>query len=71
MQKRARRSPAVPVRALAQVVSSLSVVLSRTIRDLTLAEARFALVGGLAVSARAEPRLTRDIDLAVAADDEG
>jgi predicted nucleotidyltransferase len=27
--------------------------------------ARIALVGGLAVSARAEPRLTRDIDLAV------
>jgi hypothetical protein len=26
----------------------------------------FALVGGLAVSTRAEPRVTRDIDLAVA-----
>lgn len=31
---------------------------------------RFALVGGLAVSARAEPRLTRDADLAVAARDD-
>jgi predicted nucleotidyltransferase len=28
--------------------------------------ARFALVGGLAVSARTEPRFTRDIDIAVA-----
>ena len=27
--------------------------------------ARFALIGGLAVSARAEPRYTRDVDLAV------
>lgn len=31
---------------------------------------RFALVGGLAVSARAEPRFTRDIDLAVAVVDD-
>ena len=30
----------------------------------------FALVGGLAVSARAEPRLTRDVDLAIATDDD-
>lgn len=30
----------------------------------------FAIVGGLAVSARAEPRLTRDIDLAVAVDND-
>lgn len=30
----------------------------------------FALVGGLAVSARCEPRFTRDIDLAVAVDDD-
>ena len=31
---------------------------------------RFALVGGLAVSARAEPRLTRDADLAVVVNDD-
>ncbi|MEX2533997.1 MAG: nucleotidyl transferase AbiEii/AbiGii toxin family protein [Trueperaceae bacterium] len=31
---------------------------------------RWSLVGGLAVSARAEPRFTRDIDLAVAVDDD-
>jgi hypothetical protein len=30
----------------------------------------FAVVGGLAVSARTEPRLTRDIDLAVAVADD-
>jgi hypothetical protein len=29
---------------------------------------RFALVGGLAVSVRAEPRFTRDVDLAIVAD---
>ena len=34
--------------------------------DLSRAGARFALVGGLAVSARTEPRFTRDVDLAVA-----
>jgi predicted nucleotidyltransferase len=32
--------------------------------------ARYAVVGGLAVSARAEPRLTRDVDVAVAVDDD-
>lgn len=31
---------------------------------------RWALIGGLAVSVRAEPRFTRDIDLAVAVDDD-
>lgn len=34
--------------------------------DLTDAQVSFALVGGLAVSARTEPRFTRDADLAVA-----
>ena len=33
---------------------------------LTARHARFAIVGGLAVAVRAEPRLTRDADLAVA-----
>lgn len=32
--------------------------------------ARYALVGGLAVSAWAEPRFTRDVDFAVAVDDD-
>ena len=30
----------------------------------------FAIVGGLAVSARCEPRLTRDVDIAIAASDD-
>lgn len=40
--------------------------LRRVVGDLRELHARFALVGGLAVSVRAEPRLTRDADLAVA-----
>jgi len=35
-------------------------------RDLESAGASFALVGGLAVSARTEPRFTKDLDVAVA-----
>jgi hypothetical protein len=35
------------------------------VADLRALERRFALVGGLAVSVRTEPRLTRDADLAV------
>lgn len=46
----------------------------RALRDLARAleslERRFALVGGLAVSARAEPRFTRDVDVAVAVKDD-
>jgi predicted nucleotidyltransferase len=46
--------------------------LRRAAADLGATRQRWALVGGLAVSARAEPRLTRDVDLAVAvqSDDE-
>ena len=46
----------------------------KVLRDLsdalTTQRQRFALVGGLAVSARAEPRFTRDVDVAVAAADD-
>ncbi|HSO39811.1 MAG TPA: nucleotidyl transferase AbiEii/AbiGii toxin family protein [Labilithrix sp.] len=41
---------------------------ARAAEDLTELGARFALVGGLAVSAWGEPRYTRDVDLAVAVD---
>jgi len=41
-------------------------VLRRAVADLTAFGVRFALVGGLAVSIRTEPRFTRDADLAVA-----
>ncbi|HEY5960778.1 MAG TPA: nucleotidyl transferase AbiEii/AbiGii toxin family protein [Polyangiaceae bacterium] len=48
--------------------------LSRALRDvasdLTALGRNFALVGGLAVSARAEIRFTRDVDLAVAVTDD-
>ena len=43
----------------------LDEALRRAVADLRAEGARFALVGGLAVSAWAEPRLTRDADLAV------
>ena len=36
-------------------------------KDLSDSRAAYALVGGLAVSARTEPRFTKDVDLAVAA----
>lgn len=35
-------------------------------RDLESLDVRYALVGGLGVSARGEPRYTRDVDLAIA-----
>ncbi len=43
--------------------------LRRALRDLE-SLAPFALVGGLAVSVRAEPRLTRDVDFAVSVPDD-
>jgi hypothetical protein len=49
-------------------VSSLQAALAAIVAELT--EQRFALVGGLAVSARVEPRFTRDIDLAVVVTDD-
>lgn len=42
--------------------------LRRLESDLRCAGAGWALVGGLAVSARTEPRFTRDVDVAVAVD---
>jgi predicted nucleotidyltransferase len=47
-------------------VTSLEAILRQAAADLSDAHFGFALVGGLAVSARAEPRFTRDADLAVA-----
>ena len=41
--------------------------LNRVIQCLSDCEVRFALIGGLAVSARSEPRFTRDVDLIVEA----
>ena len=47
-------------------VTSLEAALRQIHTDLTDSHVSFALVGGLAVSARTEPRFTRDADLAVA-----
>lgn len=44
----------------------LADALRRACADLEAVGAAFAIVGGLAVSARSEPRLTRDVDLAIA-----
>jgi len=51
-------------------VTELEIALRRIVDDLTEEDVRFALVGGLAVSVRAEPRLTRDIDLAISVHDD-
>lgn len=47
-------------------VSLMIELLRRALGDLASLQARYALVGGHAVSARTEPRFTRDLDLAVA-----
>jgi hypothetical protein len=47
-------------------VTALEATLRHICGDLSDAQALFALVGGLAVSARTEPRFTRDADIAVA-----
>jgi predicted nucleotidyltransferase len=47
-------------------LSRLESVLRRAANDLGDLRRRWALVGALAVSARSEPRFTRDIDLAIA-----
>lgn len=52
-------------------MQSLDAVLMQAAADLDAIGARWAVIGGLAVAFRAEPRFTKDIDLAVAvADDE-
>lgn len=51
-------------------MNPIEAALRRVASDLTAARRRWALVGGLAVSARAEPRTTRDIDIAVAVIDD-
>ena len=44
-------------------MTSLESVLHRIAADLTRSNVDFALIGGLAVSVRTEPRFTRDVDL--------
>ncbi len=47
-------------------MTSLEAALRRITTELAAAHVPFALIGGLAVSVRTEPRFTRDADLAVA-----
>lgn len=47
-------------------MTALEATLRQICADLTDAHSSFAVVGGLAVSARTEPRFTRDADIAVA-----
>ncbi|SRR5260370_41204576 len=52
-------------------MQSVDAVLMQAAEDLDAIGARWAVIGGLAVAFRAEPRFTKDVDLAVAvADDE-
>lgn len=51
-------------------MSRLESVLADVLRNLTGEGAHFALVGGLAVSVRTQPRFTRDLDLAIAVDND-
>ena len=50
------------------LMTELGNALRRINSELAAGRCRFALVGGLAVSVRAEPRMTRDADFAVAVD---
>ena len=58
--------PVGPARSPASLVIELERALRKACADLDAIEYAYALVGGLAVSARAEPRFTRDADLAIA-----
>lgn len=49
---------------------TLDPVLRRLVSDLDALGLRWALVGGLAVSARAEPRTTKDVDIVIAVSDD-
>lgn len=62
---RPRRRCRRPDRACAGVTNPFERSLQRLDRALRGDARRYALVGGLAVSSRAEPRLTRDADVAV------
>ncbi len=52
-------------------MASVESALRRAVADLNAVKARWALVGGLAVSARTIPRFTKDLDFAVAVASDG
>jgi Nucleotidyl transferase AbiEii toxin, Type IV TA system len=51
-------------------VASVESALRRAVTDLNAVKARWALIGGLAVSARTVPRFTKDLDFAIAVADD-
>lgn len=51
-------------------MNQLEAALRRAADDLARLGVGWALIGGFAVSARTEPRFTRDVDIAVAVDDD-
>jgi hypothetical protein len=51
-------------------MQSVDAVLRQAAADLDAIGARWAVIGGLAVAFRAEPRFTKDVDLAVAVADD-
>ena len=51
-------------------MASVDSALRDAVNDLNAVKARWALVGGLAVSARTDPRFTKDLDFAVAVGDD-
>jgi predicted nucleotidyltransferase len=55
---------------VASTEAQLTTALREACATMVELRVRHALVGGLAVSARAEPRLTRDVDLVLAVDDD-
>lgn len=59
-----RRSPKTPV---ARGPKALQRLLEKTVATLRAAKIPFAVVGGTAVGVRAQPRVTRDLDIAVEA----
>jgi hypothetical protein len=52
-------------------VTSVESALRRATADLNAIGARWALIGGLAVSVRTVPRFTRDLDFAIAVANDG
>jgi hypothetical protein len=57
-------------RALAAIKEKLGIALAATVSALHRAEIPFAIVGGLAVGARSEPHVTRNIDLVFPIEDD-
>lgn len=51
-------------------MNRVEAALRRVASDLDARGVRWALVGGFAVSARTEPRFTRDVDVAVLVEDD-